>query len=73
MLDVPICLASALIGIIFYTEAPMSISGELKDFPYGIEKCCTTLQGIGSGLKVTGKGIVPCTFLKVGGGVIVIE
>ena len=51
----------------------MSISGELKDFPYDIEKCCTKLHGIGSGLKVTAKGIVRWTFPKVGGGVIVIE
>ncbi len=51
----------------------MSISGEEKDFPNGIEKCSTKLQGIGSGLKVTGKGIVRWTFPKVGGGVIIIE
>ena len=61
------------IAIIFDTRASMSISGELKDFPYGIEKCCMTLLGIGSGLEVTGKGIVRWTFPKVGGGVIVIE
>ena len=51
----------------------MSISGEQKDFPYGIEKCSTTLQGIGSGLKVAGKGIVCWTFPKVGGGAVTIE
>ena len=73
VLKVPICLAPALIAIIFDTGASMSISGELKNFPYGIEKFCTTLQGIGSGLKVTGKGIIHWTFLKVGGGVVTIE
>ena len=51
VLEVPICLASTLIAIIFDTGASMSISGELKDFPYGIEKCCTTLQGLGLALR----------------------
>ena len=73
VLEAPICLASALFAIIFDTRASMSISGKLKDFLYGIEKCSTTLQGIGSDLKVTGKSIVRWTFSKVGGGVIVIE
>ena len=60
-------------SVLFDTGASMSISGTLKDFPYGIEKCCMTLLGIGSGLEVTGKGIVRWTFPMVGGGVIVIE
>ena len=43
------------------------------DFLYGIKKCCTMLQGIGSGLMVTGKGIASWILPKVGGGVIVIN
>ena len=73
VLEVLICLASALIAIIFDTGASMSIFGKLTDFPYGIEKRCMTLQGIGSDLTVTGKGIICWTFSKVGGGIIVIE
>ena len=65
VLEVPICLALALIAIIYDTGKSMSISEELQDFPYGIEKRSTTLQGIGS--------IVCWTFQKLGGGVITIE
>ena len=73
MLDVPICLASAMIAIIFDTGASMSISGEEKDFPYGVEKCSIKLQGIGSGILVTGKGVIRWSFPKLGGGVITVE
>ena len=73
ILDVPICLASAMIAIIFDTGASMSISGEEKDFPYGVEKCSIKLQGIGSGILVTGKGIIRWSFPKLGGGVITVE
>ena len=66
VLEMPICLASTLIAIIFDTGASISISDESKDFPYGIEKCCTTLQRIGSGLKVTCKDIVRWTFSESG-------
>ena len=58
VLEMPIYMASAMIAIIFDTEASMSISGGLNDSPHGIEECSTTLQEIGSGLWVTGKGIV---------------
>ena len=73
VLEVTICLALAMIAIIFDTGASMSISGELKDFPYGFEKCSAMLQRIGSDLWVKGKSIVCWTFPKVGGGFITIE
>ena len=68
MLEVPICLASVMIAIIFDTGASMSISGEEKDFFYGFEKCSIKLQGIRSGILVTGKGFASILFCSTAKG-----
>ena len=51
----------------------MSISNNEKDFPDGIEPCDIELQGIGSGLRVKGKGKVRWRFQRSDGGFVVIE
>ena len=66
-------LASGLRTIIIDTGASLSISNNEKDFPDGIEPCDIELQGIGSGLRVKGKGKVRWRFQRSDGGFVVIE
>jgi len=66
-------LASGLRTIIIDTGASLSISNHERDFFDGYEPCDIELQGIGSGLRVKGKGKVRWRFQRADGGFVVIE
>ena len=66
-------LASGLRPIFVDTGASLSISNDENDFADGYEPCNIELQGIGSGLRVKGKGKVRWRFQRTDGGFSVIE
>ena len=51
----------------------MSISNNERNFPDGYEPSDIELQGIGSGLRVKGKGKVRWRFQRADGGFVVIK
>eukprot|EP00816_Leptocylindrus_hargravesii_P011530 CAMPEP_0196808792 /NCGR_PEP_ID=MMETSP1362-20130617/8788_1 /TAXON_ID=163516 /ORGANISM="Leptocylindrus danicus, Strain CCMP1856" /LENGTH=137 /DNA_ID=CAMNT_0042183263 /DNA_START=218 /DNA_END=627 /DNA_ORIENTATION=+ len=68
-----IYLASGLRTIIIDTGASLSISDDERDFPDGYESCDIVLQGIGSGLRVKGKGKVRWRLQRADGRFVVIK
>mmetsp|Transcript_5095 Transcript_5095/g.7634 ORF Transcript_5095/g.7634 Transcript_5095/m.7634 type:complete len:186 (-) Transcript_5095:709-1266(-) len=73
MMESAMYLASGLRTIITDTGASLSISNDPRDFPNGCKPCEIELQGIVSGLKVKGKGMVQWLFQHSDGRFIVIE
>ena len=66
-------LASGLRLVIIDTGASLSISNDPNDFLDGFEHCDIKLQGIGSGLRVIGKGKVRWRFQRENGGFVIVE
>jgi len=72
-MELALYLASGLRLVIIDTGASLSISNNPNDFPDGFEPCDIKLQGIGSGLRVMGKGKVQWRFQRENGGFVIVE